>query len=83
MGQVHSRCIALFHKKNNELHHTGRYKKHPKIKVYLYNAENNLPPEKELAQKLVIANALNFMSNEYSIDFLGQIDEIREMRICE
>lgn len=79
------RCIPgvlpFFKKANNELHHVGRYKKHPKFSIYFYNTDDMTLQEKELAQKLVAANALNFMSNEYSVNFLGKSDELKEVNI--
>lgn len=79
------RCIPgvlpFFKKVNNELHHTSRYKKHPKFSIYFYNTYDMPTPEKDLAQKLIEANALNFMSNDYSVSFLGKTDELKAVKI--
>lgn len=83
MKRLWDRCIPgvlpFFRKINNELHHTPRYAKRPKLRVYFYNAKDMLPHEIELAKNLVKANALNFMSDDYEVHFLDSLKSLKEV----
>lgn len=74
------RCIPgvmpFFAKRNNELHHTARYKNRPTLRVYFYNADEMTYDEKALSQKLIVANAINFMCDNYETHFLKCANEV-------
>lgn len=75
---VLDRSISYIHPyftiKNGEMHHQQRYKKDFNIKVIFYG-DDITAKEKETAEKLVAANAVNFYCNVKSVIFLDSIQE--------
>ena len=61
---------------NGEMHHKRRYDNTFKITVYFYG-ENISDREKETAQKLLKAMAVNFHSSINKIIFLNNINELK------
>ena len=64
---------------NNEMHHKQRYKKTFSIKFLLYGKCDK--EEIEIAKKLIKANALNFGTDNYFIDFFDSFENIKEKLI--
>ena len=61
-----------FKLKNNEMHHTTRYKKKLLLEVYFYG--NNLTElEKNTAEKTVKANCINLNVKKFNVSFLENI----------
>ncbi len=69
---VLDRSISYIHPyfaiKNGEMHHKNRYINHFDMKVFFYG-ENITQKEKETAQNLVNANAINLYSNVKELSF--------------
>ncbi len=64
-----------FEMRNNEMHHKRRYKNIIKLTVWFYG-ENITLEEKETANKLVVANAINFDGVVKQITFVDNISEL-------
>ena len=64
--------LPFFKLKNNEMHHTTRYKKKLLLEVYFYG--NNLTElEKNTAEKTVKANCINLNVKKFNVSFLENI----------
>lgn len=63
---------------NNEMHHKMRYPKSFNLK-YLFYGTDIFDEEKEIAHKLVAANAQNFGSDKYEVRFYPTADEAFEV----
>ena len=66
--------------KNGEMHHRQRYKRDFDLKVIFYGNDIT-PKEKETAEKLVKANAVNFYSTVESVTFLDSIQEMEALKL--
>ncbi len=64
-----------FKMRNNEMHHKRRYNNIIKLTVWFYG-ENITLEEKETANKLVVANAINFDGVVNKITFVDNISEL-------
>ena len=77
---VLDRSISYIHPyftvKNGEMHHQQRYKRDFRLKVNGITAK-----EKETAQKLVKANAVNLYCTVESVTFLDSIQEMEALKI--
>jgi len=69
--------LPFFRNIDREMHHKQRYENRPAIKWMMYSSAIT-EAEKETAQKLIKANAINFGANEYSISFFTSAEEILE-----
>ncbi|MCH1983286.1 flavodoxin family protein [Ruminococcus sp. OA3] len=78
------RSISYIHPyftiKNGEMHHQQRYKKDLTMRVIFYGDDTTVQ-EKEIAQKLVTANAVNLYGTVASVTFLDSIQEMEELNI--
>ncbi|MDD3429880.1 MAG: flavodoxin family protein [Oscillospiraceae bacterium] len=73
--------LPFFVKKNKELHHKQRYKNNPEIKVIFYNGDEMSEKEREQAENLISAVALNFHSEKHQVVFAGcPQDAIKEVQ---
>ena len=64
--------LPFFKLKNNEMHHTIRYKNKLSLEVYFYG--NGLTElEKNTAEKTVKANCVNLNVKKFNVSFLGNI----------
>ena len=76
---VLDRSISYIHPyfaiKNGEMHHQQRYKRDFRLKVIFYGSDLTAR-EKETAQKLVKANAVNLYCNVESVTFLDSVPEM-------
>ena len=76
---VLDRSISYIHPyfaiKNGEMHHQQRYKRDFRLKVIFYGSDLTAR-EKETAQKLVTANAVNLYCNVESVTFLDSVPEM-------
>ena len=64
--------LPFFKLKNNEMHHTIRYKNKLSLEVYFYG--NGLTElEKNTAEKTVKANCINLNVKKFNVSFLGNI----------
>ncbi|MDR1835725.1 MAG: flavodoxin family protein [Fusobacteriaceae bacterium] len=61
--------------KNNEMHHKDRYNNRFSLKVLFYG-ENVTEAEKETAEKLVRANAVNFSCSDADVKFFKNLEEL-------
>lgn len=61
--------------RNNEMHHKRRYNNIIKLTVWFYG-ENITLEEKETANKLINANAINFDGVVKQISFVDSISEL-------
>ncbi|NLK95185.1 MAG: flavodoxin family protein [Clostridiales bacterium] len=62
--------------RNGEMHHKRRYKNIIKITAYFYG-EDISDLEKETAEKLILANSVNFDGIVKEVVFLNNVDELR------
>ncbi|MDL2215491.1 flavodoxin family protein [Ruminococcaceae bacterium OttesenSCG-928-N02] len=69
--------LPFFTLRGGEVHHPFRYKKRPACKVFLYG--DATPFEKETAQKLVQANALNLAWQQVTLTFIEDIETLGEV----
>jgi len=76
---VMERCIGhitpFFRVIGGEMHHTLRYDNNFDLR-YIFYGQNMKSREKEIAQKLVAANALNLGAVNFSVSFYPSIDAI-------
>jgi multimeric flavodoxin WrbA len=73
--------LPFFHVTNDEMHHVMRSKKKFALRYVLYGyGAPASEGDKEIAHRLVAANALNFGAEEYSVQFCPSIDEIEVAR---
>jgi hypothetical protein len=70
--------LPFFRIVNGEAHHAMRYEKSPNLHYILYGS-NIRDAEKETAQRLVAANALNFGAARHSIGFYASPDAAGEV----
>ncbi len=79
---IMDRSISYIHPyfevRNNELHHKQRYENHFDMSVYFYG-KNITEKEKITAEKLVKANALNFVCNIKNVIFVKDINSVKEL----
>lgn len=79
--RVLERCISYvlpyFTIRNKEIHHESRYNNNLKLSVYFYG--NIAEEDKEIAEKLVKANAINLNVNNYKINYF---DNLKELKKC-
>jgi multimeric flavodoxin WrbA len=61
--------------KNGRMHHRSRYKNHFDLKVWFYG-DDITAKEKQTAEKLVKANAINMHASKYSVTFVRDIAEM-------
>ena len=77
---VMDRCNPYMHPyfeiRNREMHHRGRYNNHFDLKVWFYG-ENITEQEKQTAEKLIQANAINKDCSVGKVTFLQDIVEIK------
>lgn len=64
---------------NGEMHHQQRYKKDLSLRVFFYGNEIT-NSEKEIAEKLPAANAVNFYGKAESVTFLDSLHEMEVPR---
>jgi len=64
--------LPFFKLKNNEMHHTIRYKKKLFLEVYFYGKDLT-ELEKNIAEKTVKANCINLNVKKFNVSFLGNI----------
>ena len=64
--------LPFFKLKNNEMHHTIRYKKKLFLEVYFYGKDLT-ELEKNIAEKTVKANCINLNIKKFNVSFLGNI----------
>lgn len=80
---VLDRSISYIHPyfaiKNGEMHHQQRYKKELPMKVIFYG-DDITSREKETAQKVVAANAINLYGTVKSVTFLDSIKEMEALK---
>ena len=67
--------LPFFRIVGGEMHHVPRYEKSPDLK-YIFYGENISQQEKETAEKLVKANAINFDSDIYEADFYNSLEDM-------
>lgn len=76
---VLDRSISYLHPyfaiRNGRMHHRRRYQNRFALKVWFYG-EDITAKEKETAEKLVEANAINYDVAEYSVTFVQDISEM-------
>ena len=65
--------------RNNEMHHTSRYKNKFKLSVYAYG-ENITYEEKETMKELVTANVINFNGSSSNVYFSENIASFKELK---
>ena len=70
--------LPFFRLISGEMHHVPRYEKSPNFK-YIFYGENTTQQEKELAKKLVAANAVNFDSSNYEAVFYNNAEDMAEV----
>lgn len=79
--KVIDRCISsnlpLFTYRNWEVHHPMRYKNCMNFTAYFYGAINDV--EKEIAQELIQANALNLGLQNAQVLFIEDIAQLKEV----
>ena len=68
----------LFHVVDGEMHHLPRLKKLSALEYHFYGTDIT-DREKETAQKLAAANAVNMCMTKYEVFFHSSLSEIREM----
>lgn len=73
-----SYVLPYFEIRNGEMHHASRYENKLKISAYFYG-ENLTEDEKNTAEALVNANALNFNSEVNTVVFVDRAEELREV----
>jgi multimeric flavodoxin WrbA len=77
---VMDRCNPYMHPyfeiRNREMHHRRRYNNHFDLKVWFYG-ENITEQEKQTAEKLIQANAINKDCSVSEVTFLQDIAEIK------
>ena len=64
--------LPFFKLKNNEMHHTIRYKRKLFLEVYFYGKDLT-ELEKNIAEKTVKANCINLNVKKFNVSFLGNI----------
>ena len=78
--RVLERCIGYvlpyFTIREGSIHHTSRYKNKLKLKVYFYG--NIDISDKECAYNLIKANALNLNIDDFKVEYLNNIEELKE-----
>lgn len=81
---VLDRSISYIHPyftvKNGEMHHRQRYERYFSMKVIFYG-DDTTAKEKETAEKLVKANAVNFYAAVESVTFLSSIQEMEALKL--
>ena len=70
--------LPFFEIREGEMHHRPRYENHIRLRVIFYG-EDVTQAERETAQKLVRANALNLCAQVEAVDFVKAVDEIGEV----
>lgn len=74
-----SYMLPYFEVRGGEMHHKARYKNHHiHMRVYFYG-EQITEAEKEVARKLVKANAANFQGNAEEAVFVTKPEKLREV----
>lgn len=68
--------LPFFIKKNDELHHSQRYCANPALRVIFYNANEMTEGEKQQAEKMVAAVALNFSAEKHQVTFVESPTQI-------
>jgi multimeric flavodoxin WrbA len=78
--KVIDRSISYIHPyfeiRNGEMHHRPRYDNHFDLKVWFYG-ENVTEQEKQTAEKLIVANAINLDCSAQKVTFVRDIAEIK------
>ena len=78
--KVMDRSISYIHPyfviRNGEMHHRRRYQNQFALKVWFYG-ENITEKEKQTAQKLIRANAINLDSGNESVTFVRDVSQIK------
>jgi hypothetical protein len=78
---VMDRSISYIHPyfeiRNGEMHHKDRYNNHFDLKVWFYG-ENITEQEKQTAEKLIQANAINLKCKTQKVTFVQDIAEIKD-----
>jgi len=69
--------LPFFNNIDGEMHHKQRYTKRPTFRWMLYSSAMT-EAEKETAQKLAKANAINLGADSHSVDFYASAEEILE-----
>ena len=64
--------LPFFKLKNNEMHHTIRYKRKLFLEVYFYGKDLT-ELEKNIAEKTVKANCINLNVKKFNVSFLENI----------
>ena len=67
--------LPYFRIVQGEMHHKMRYKHSFKLKVYFYGECDD--EERQIAESLVHANAMNFGATSYEVKFFEEIEELR------
>ena len=67
--------LPFFTMVRNEMHHIKRFENIPDLKCIFYEKEIS-QQEKDIAKKLVEANAVNFNSNNYKAVFCNNLENI-------
>jgi hypothetical protein len=67
-----------FEIRNGEMHHRRRYNNHFDLKVWFYGDDITVQ-EKQTAEKLIRANAINMDCSAQRITFVQDIEEIRNL----
>ena len=70
--------LPFFRIVRGEMHHVQRYEKGPEMK-YIFYGEDIPQKEKEIAEKLIVANAANFDAKIFSAVFCSSPDEAAEV----
>lgn len=69
--------LPYFQIVSGEMHHKMRYQNPFKLSVYFYGECDN--EEKDIAQRLVKANAVNLGAGSYDVYFYDSVDSIRKV----
>lgn len=69
--------LPFFQIVHNEMHHSMRYSGSPRLRVCFYG-EDITEKEQALGKRLVAANALNFRTEDYSVEFFGTVRALTE-----
>ena len=67
--------LPFFRIIRNEMHHVQRYETSPDLK-YIFYGKRISQQEKNIAKKLVVANAINFNSNTYNAVFYNSFEDM-------
>lgn len=68
--------LPFFKIRNREMHHQDRYKQGLDYKMYFYG-DTMTQEEKNIAKKLVQAQALNLNASRYEVKFFDNIEDIK------